>query len=370
MLSESGDLNQTSFPWVSNINSTITGNIYLIDLLADENVTIQLNFEPKNVHAILYKMPLYVIGNQDFSTIDINTEGHQSPITISKTEITFKNKVVHRDQGVLGVSHLKSNSKDSFQIVNHSPKAINFSFNLEALEDLDDVFKFDQAFGTIRPGAIQTISVTFQPDREGLFSVQVPVHFDYYENQAPFNLTIAGNGVEPSLAFDPPELYLPIKPLGDDSSISFTIINYGCERTEVKFITNFETISQYGRLELHFPEGKLLKSDGEKLLVIAQFKSNTGRKSHHDNSNHQPDEVNRFDLGIALPISFNIKIEFSDNISRKFLLPIHGTFNNSLFSLQPYLFQNRLDSNKTIYSSVNGNLNSREKSKTYEPIRR
>ncbi|KAI9363918.1 hypothetical protein DFJ73DRAFT_792715 [Zopfochytrium polystomum] len=360
------------------------GKAFIVEIQPQEKIKCELIFRPHSSRTYAFQFPVQNFGVLDLDPITGEAMGIPSPIHLSKTSINFKNRVVFKDQGILGVSHFKSLSKETISLTNNSSKAINWSFDLQPLEEIDNVFKIEPSHGHMPVGSSQTISVTFQPEVTGNFQVQAPLHIDYMGMQAPFALLIQGTGVEPSLAFEPPEIFLPTIPLAAETVATFYIINYGCERTEVKYQFSAEALSKHSTLELSFPEGKLLKRDGERLPVIVKL---TAAPLAH--SSQVPNAIgaqtlrpDRSENGIAgavsgapagkgsvptdtaeptvkapplasvekwmppktaSPISFTIKVEFCDNSHRMFYLPIHATIDASVLSLQTFMWRTASD---------------------------
>ncbi|KAJ3144304.1 Cilia- and flagella-associated protein 47 [Geranomyces variabilis] len=294
-------------------NHNRMGKIFLIEVPAGEDIVAEIVFVPTRVARYDFDLSLYLIGSTSVPTIRIEAEGMQSPLHISRSVIDFKNRVVLRGDGH-SVSHLKSVSKETLILTNESKTPMEWWFDLDPLDSAEKVFKIDPWRNVLESGATQTVTVTFQPENTGLFEVNVPLHVDYLGPKPLLHVPLQGFGVEPSLAFDPPEIFLPITPAGVASTAVFSIINYGCERTEIREVIPDE-IS--GLLELSFPEGKLLKSDGEKLTVVARF------------------------VGSAdMPLSFTTKLRISNDGRRAFYLPVHGTSDTSLLTLQSYKWLN------------------------------
>ncbi|KAJ3219077.1 Cilia- and flagella-associated protein 47 [Dinochytrium kinnereticum] len=295
-------------------NEEPMGNVFVFELQAGERVNAELIYRPTTTKKHSFDLPVRIIGMAQFPKISVDVHSVPSPIFVSKTAINFKNKVVFRDMGILGVSHLKNVAKECVSIVNNSEKRINWSFDVDPLEEQDSAYKLDPWHGNLEPGASQNISILFQPETIGLFETHLPLHIDYLGRHAPFVLTLKGTGVEPSIAFEPCEIFLPIVPIGVETTATFSIVNYGCERTEIKHTFLEEAMGRSGVLELQFPEGKLLKSDGEKLTVVVRFMgsnpavSNTNRVDNSDASN--PVETKKAEnVKPGGPISFTTKIE-------------------------------------------------------------
>ncbi|KAJ3141493.1 Cilia- and flagella-associated protein 47 [Physocladia obscura] len=369
----------------------LCGKLYVFDILPNELVTCSVEYTPVSEKFIQITLPVFVIGMEVVGNLAIKALGIKSPISMTKSSITFKNKVVLKETGIVGVSMLKSAMKDTTTIVNNSDKLIQWFFDTNPLEDDDDVFKIEPFHGCLNPGAKQTVSISFHPESIGVYVSKVPLHIDYMGRHAPFSLEICGTGVDPSVSFDPPEIFLPIAPLGKESVAAFYIINYGCERTEIKYEFFSEMINRYGHLDIQFPEGKLLKNDGERLPVVICFASNpvspmeSPKIAISDNeSRHKLGETildglikqemkavssntsiydgtckylkisgqeNDKRISIAnreenaektihsiygAPLSFTAKIEFSES-TRSFFLPIHGTFDASLLTLHSHI---------------------------------
>ncbi|KAJ1569303.1 Cilia- and flagella-associated protein 47, partial [Nowakowskiella sp. JEL0078] len=328
---EDQDKNQKNLIIPSYSKEKKYGNIYLIEIKPGEIFTLSIIFSPKIVKKIFFDFPVRVLGSTAFSTFPITAEGILSSIQISRTFICFKNKVVFRDTGN-GVSHLSGTLKETFTMSNTSQNSVQWLYDLSSLEEKDHVFRIEPSKGRIPPCESQIITISFQPESVGKYEASIPVHLEFSEKPQ-FNINIQGSGVEPSLVFDPPEIFLPIIPIGFECSTSFVIVNYGCERTEIKYSYENHFMDRYGSIELMFPEGKLLKSDGEKLPVHVKF---TGK--------NQDSEAKTNSKGKSPgSISFTLKFEFMDSGKHLFSLPIHGTVDNSLLTLQPFINASKND---------------------------
>ncbi|KAJ3096696.1 Cilia- and flagella-associated protein 47 [Phlyctochytrium planicorne] len=338
------------------------GSIYVFEIQPGERLNAELIFKPKSIKRHEFDLPLYIIGMENVPSVKVALHAVPSPIVVSKTSVNFKNKVVFRDLGMIGVSHLKNVAKETLTITNNSDKRITWSFDVEPLEEDDGAFKLDPWHGSLDAGAAQSINVSFQPETVGLFDTVLPLHIDYLGRHAPFVLSLQGTGVEPSIAFEPSEIFLPIVPLGVETTTAFSIVNYGCDRTEIKHVLSDDIFSRSGILELHFPEGKLLKSDGEKLTVVVRFVAfppvSNGHNTHVEQLGAGDGTSKRAEKPpyYGGPISFTTKIEFSDNNHRSFYLPIHGTSDNSFLTLQPYLWRTRADYRFTVAEIPAGHI--------------
>jgi hypothetical protein len=288
----------------SIIPSETGGKVYLLDLDAGESVKLYLIYRPKCIASHGFNLPLTTIGLSKAFVIPVKASCIESPISISKHEINFRNRIVYQDGSSYAANLVKNVGKETFEIRNTTKKKLLWWFDLTDLEQYD-AFSIEPADGMLQPFGSTEISVTFQPETIGHCHCVIPLHVERLGPKAPFSLRIQGTGVNPSLTFDPPEVFLPVGPLGYMSTTSFSILNYGCDRTEVGF-TIPEELRKVS-LEFIFPEGRLLKSKGERLKVVVKF------------SSHRP-------------FSFTTKIEIKDSHKRSFYLPIHGTIDNSILT--------------------------------------
>ncbi|KAJ3220965.1 Cilia- and flagella-associated protein 47 [Clydaea vesicula] len=253
----------------------LTGNLYVVDFHQGEKWELQLLFKPKKVKSHDYKLPIMTIGNPTLSHLSIVAFSTPSPILISKTNINFKHRVIFK-QPVITAQTLGNNNKEIVVLKNCTNTALRWWFDLRNSPEFEKNFKVEPAQGVIPAKQSLNLSLWFKPEAAGGVQMDIPLFCD--KSKDPFLFTLQGTGMEPSLTLDPPELYLPIVPLGESSLAVFSIANYGCERAEIDYKIAVESIERYGNIEVLFPEGNLLKSDGEnvKLLSKQPFKSPAG----------------------------------------------------------------------------------------------
>lgn len=103
---------------------------------------------------------------------------------------------------------------------------------------------------------------------------------------------------------------MPVVPLNIESKCSFMIINEGYDN----LILNYKIHEDLGQLNItfNFPDGKILGMGRAKMHVEACFSS-------------------------KIPISFSTKINFYDEQSKVYSIPISGTADNCLFTNFPYM---------------------------------
>ena len=285
------------------------GKLYVIDILIGECADLQLVFKPKNSKVLKLELPVRIIGNPTLQYLSIKTDSLPAPLSVSSKSITFKNKVVFGRES----NQVSIRSKESLHLKNNSRSVLKWSFDSKILEDCT-VFSIEPNQGTLQPNDSITAPIFFKPEVPGRNKISVPLHIDKMNQKVPISIDIRGTGVEASLVLDPPQIFMPLTAVGETSTSAVSIINYGCERNEISFKFDLENIETFGSLEILFPEGNLLKGDGEKLTIVLKF---TAKR----------------------PISFVFKVEFSTaNQINPLFLSIKGACDCSYLSLQSLLF--------------------------------
>ena len=290
-------------------------------------MVLELIFQPFRATKHQFSLPIHIMGIAEVDDhIFVECEGLPSPITLSKTEISFKNKVLHRNANGVVVSHFGQLSKDEIVFTNALKNPILWKAQIVDLsEGGSEYFSVEPKQGSLVGGENQQLLIYFEPNSPGYFEALVKISIGYHDVRADFTLKLQGSSVDPLILFDPPEIFLPIVPLGEESSAVFSIINYGCERTDVKHTILVDNQDHDGSLELVFPEGKLLKNEGERLTVVARFIPSPNRLSNG--------KLNK-------PISFTTRIQFSEPGRPNFYLQVHATTDCCPLTLQSYIWMN------------------------------
>jgi hypothetical protein len=105
---------------------------------------------------------------------------------------------------------------------------------------------------------------------------------------------------------------LPVVPLNIVASTSFRIYNDGYENVNLKHQL-LDDVANLG-IQLNFPEGKNLGITRQKIKVEVSWK-------------------------FPKQMSFTIKLEFSDDMNRSYVVPISGTTDNSFFTNYAYFLR-------------------------------
>lgn len=101
-------------------------------------------------------------------------------------------------------------------------------------------------------------------------------------------------------------------PLNITSSTSFRIFNDGYENVNLKH-QFLDDVANLG-IQVHFPEGKNLGITRQKFKVEVSWK-------------------------FPKPMSFTIKLEFSDDMNRTYIVPVSGTTDNCFFTNYAYFLR-------------------------------
>jgi len=295
-------------------DTSVKSNLYLIDISPGEKFNFQILYKPQKVNTYKFTIPIQTMGNENLN-IPVFAESIISPLSLSKLKVYFENSIIREIYDELYISE----NYEDIEMTNQSEYPIKWKLEFSKESQNKDIFVFSEVSGKINVNRSFKLRVYFKPTFVGNYTEYVNIYFGNDDYNNVICLTLNGNSVKPYILFDPPELYLPVVPFNEVSVVTFSIINYGCNRNELKSKIQNSVLEQVGHIDLYFPEGRLLKSSGEKLNVILQFVSSNKK---------------------ANPISFSSVIEFSEDYpnSTVYYLPIYGTSSNSCFTLYSYLW--------------------------------
>lgn len=318
-------------------DSTIKTNLYLIDILPNEKIDFQIIFKPEKVNKYKFNIPIQCLDKNDNLNIPVFAESTISPLSLSKIKVYFENSIIRE---IYDEMYITENCEE-IEMTNQSENVIIWRLEFSKESKNSDNFEFSESYGTIDIHKTFKLLVKFKPKTIGNFNETVNIYFGNNDYSNVICLTLNGNSVKPYILFDPPELYFPVVPFNEVSVLTFSIINYGCSRNELKSKIQNNVLEEVGNIDLYFPEGRLLKSSGEKLNVILQFVSSNKK---------------------ANPISFSSVIEFSEDYPNSpiYYLPIYGTSSNSCFTLYSYLWnleftRRQEESDKSMFENENKN---------------
>lgn len=332
--------------------------IYVFELLPLQNASLKLAFKPKEPMVLNDQLSIHVLGMKgvdvDPSSLKLSfptdLRGLMSPLKVSRTEILFRDKIFYNpelnDKIGTSLSTFQSVSLcETIELTNVTDQPFNWTLDRKRLNSADStsrrtnsavtdkdgnavketmsvvfddthlVFQYNTRFGHLAPGETARFSVTFVPLAVGRYSSIVPIYADIHGQVSHMtSLELAGACVEPSLAFSPPEIFIPVLPPGEEVMVAFSVVSYGYERNDISCAfgddlklllvgadkelkrnaatANDQTAipnkgkamvgessgivareDHHGAARLFFPEGRQLKRDGEPLMVVLKFKA-------------------------------------------------------------------------------------------------
>eukprot|EP00931_Biecheleriopsis_adriatica_P036216 TRINITY_DN2086_c0_g1_i7.p1 TRINITY_DN2086_c0_g1~~TRINITY_DN2086_c0_g1_i7.p1 ORF type:complete len:2928 (-),score=554.29 TRINITY_DN2086_c0_g1_i7:9-8792(-) len=302
--------------------------IYRITVQANYTLCMQLTFTPADLGQHTFEFPIVAAGGGKSEGLRklVHAEALRPRMLFSAPELNFKTKVVATGiQSVASVLELALHNADDYPI--------QWMIDTEPLKKHTGVFTIDPASGVLAPAQDCLVRAAFMPNEPIEYKVNLNVYIspprsgggeagkdlDPHEALPPdvskpyLPLRFRGQGTVPKLTFDRREIVLPIVPLGIRSRCLFYINNEGYESLDVKYRLPNDQI-RIGMM-INFPEGQQIGITKLKIPVEIFFQSNA-------------------------PISFCAKIEFLDNDSGCYVLPVSGTTENCILTCHHYLHHN------------------------------
>lgn len=290
----------------------------VIDLLPGETILVEICFKPTKVGKMVRNWNIGLQGNAAVEMkVDIDCEVIPAPVSLDRSLVQFQDVIIrpksnapHLRESIVLTNTSGEPAKWSFdECTNHSPP---LSWEKFVIYPLD---------GTIAAGETQNIQITFVPGSCGKYEMSRVLRVNLAEKAYTFPLSLYGGAILPSISFEPPEIFLPIVPVGVSSYASFHIINNNCDMSEVNAIIPQELKCKGTILELTFPEGSMLRKNGDRIPCIAHFKVEAGSGNLQQKA-----------------LSFNSRIWFFGSNSS---VLVHGTAAACSLSLIPYYFLNQ-----------------------------
>lgn len=199
-------------------------------------------------------------------------------------------------------------------IVLSNPEKKSVGWRLDTTSiNLDRTFHIHPTEGRIDSGQTVRLKAQFNPMVPGEFNKAVPVFID--DNDQPrdkpyLELILKGSAAQPKLSFDRREVLLPVVPLGVEARCTFRVLNDGYENLNLRH----KVFGEEGNIsvKLRFPEGQNIGLTKRRLRVDAIFSA-------------------------LKPISFTTRIEFYDDQSKTYSIPVSGTTDNCLLTNYSYI---------------------------------
>jgi hypothetical protein len=305
-------------------------SIYRITVQPNSTLKMQLTYQPADLGQFSYEFPIVAAGGTKSEGLKkfVHAEALRPRMLFCTTTMDFKTKVVATGiQSVASVQELALHNADDYPI--------EWKIDVEPLKKFFGVFTLEPNHGLLQPDQDCLVRAAFMPNEAIEYKTSLSVFISpprttggppmpVGDDDAPpalppdesrpyLALRMRGQGTVPKLSFDKREIVMPVVPTNVRSRCLFHIINEGYESLEVKYRLPTDNIRI--PLTINFPEGQQLGITKPKIPVEIYFQSKN-------------------------PISFCAKIEFLDNETGSYPLPISGTTENCILTCHQYLHNN------------------------------
>jgi hypothetical protein len=281
---------------------------YTIRLKKKKTYQFELKFSPKPGYRNSYSfnLPLTLAGHE-MPNIKrrVLCKGIHPKLTMEPMngEVVFEKKIITSLDAVVPQPAI-------ITFTNSQSRPIGFRIDTSAIEK-KEVFSIIPTIGTIDPQVPVTVKVSFKPQGNEKYSVELPLFIE--EDTKPYTvIKLKGEGAYPKLLFDRREVIMPIVPLGVESRCSFRIENEGYQNLLLKHYL----AQDIGAINLIVkPETKNMGSGTNSIRVDCSF-------------------VNQ------KPISFTTKLIFEDEAKQVYPIFVSGTTDNCLLTNFPFFLVN------------------------------
>eukprot|EP00798_Chlamydomonas_sp_ICE-L_P019407 gene19407-26065_t len=334
------DSRRNSTSSVGGLSGPLEGARFHINLLPNRSLNLLLAFRPTEVAPLNLRMTASTLTTSATQHMDpvlraITGSSVQPRIRLSKTVVNFNLQFVIRsnqskapyftdiyitnadpdDQPVQvdfgepeyantnsssrGSAHTLELARNPKQQLPGGPKGGNEPTNY-------GVFAVEHPSIEIGVGEMVGTRLTFTPRGVKQYEAKVPIYLNGDRSAPYLQIEVFGIGQDSRLSFD--------VPLGITSTATFYILNRGFDNLDLTY--RLPADSGHVPLSIDFPEGNLIGIAKGRLPVTVSFCS-------------------------AKPLSFTAKIDFIDEMGRRFSIPISGVSDNSIITLQPFILENR-----------------------------
>lgn len=299
-------------------------------------------YKPTVLQTLDFAALAYVLGddgktlNENRFEIPINVRGVSSPVKISANHLNFET-FINRDGD-------ENPAQQVCELANTSTDTIkwNSSFTVELGES--EAFTIEPNRGVLEKGNVQIITVTYNPQKPGGYLGKLYINILHPSLESALTVSLKGKSMYPTILFDPPEVFLPISPVGIESRSTVSIINVGCGSGDINPVIPMELRRSDVFFDLFFPEGNFLANDRDRLSCVLRF------------------IATQEDIIEFKPVGFTVKIPFEDTEKNRFYLTVHGTSDCSSLTLLPFLWS------QNFQPQEGSPRNSSENQKRYQSI--
>ncbi|EAR97253.2 flagellar associated protein (macronuclear) [Tetrahymena thermophila SB210] len=285
--------------------------LYNITIKPQQTLRFKLTFQPKAVRDYEFEIPftLQKYGKIDSLTRSVSCKGMKPKFLVDPQVVEFPRKII---------TSIEHQFPINSEIILSNPEKRSISWRLDtSILEKDKIFTIHPTQGRVDPGQTLRIKSSFNPSYPNNYEKLVPLYIDDPDipaDQPCCYITLKGVAAYPKLLFDRREVLMPVVPLNVESRCIFYIINDGYDNLKIKH----KILEELGQIDIkcNFPNGILMGMTHTKLKVEIIFSSKK-------------------------PISFTTKIEFKDNNSNSYIIPVSGTADNCLFTNFSFIQRNK-----------------------------
>lgn len=287
-------------------------NGYKIQIEPGSGMASDVWFTPADVENHEFKLPLTLEGiSMDIQNLPVLTASGLKPrLFLSQKLIDFGSKVVMKKEDLAK----RLPYYIDVTLTNNDPQVLDWLIDTAKMSAEEaSLCTVEPNSGSLEVGDTARIRFTFAPVEAVSCSFALPLRLDHNPNHEYLPLQVQATGCYPQLSFDRREVVMPTVPVGEVSKTHFYVINEGYDNLELRYKLPADTARV--PISLDFPEKMLIGLSKERLRVEISFRAKK-------------------------PMSFTAKIDFLDADGNRFSVPVTGTTDNSLMTIQPFIGAN------------------------------
>ncbi|KAM8977297.1 LOW QUALITY PROTEIN: cilia- and flagella-associated protein 47 [Pelodytes ibericus] len=338
-------------------------HVYTVDIEEKECLQCSLDFNPTELAAYDFQLPINInfAGSLslDDSSVPVTPTSSEKHIVVPRPQMVnvitpscrvnatalvqlvrlSRNKLEFEQQyGVLNLGISESQSTQRIELTNLSKQIVTWKLNLDEVATIleDGVFRFFKRSGTLQPGQVNYINVSFCPPGPGNYVAEIPLVLNNNPDNHLPPLHLFGRAKSPKLVFDPPFVILTPVPLDTEAQATVNIspIDFfrECEiKVEIPKV-KLESGDWIQPFSLDFPNGQIIGSSGdtsEKLICNIIFQS-------------------------PRPVSCLVEVLFIDEHKNQYSLQVAAVAENCILTVYPHLAFHLTDQQINLRSGHNG----------------
>jgi len=297
------------------------GERYQFVIPEESTIEFQMLFQPRVVTDYAFPMAFGLPGSTSLA-LKILANALKPRMMIRPPLVNFNSRVVwSEDKGIMPHRQL-------IYLTNEDQSELYWEFGkVEALSQ-PNIFRLEPTEGRLMQGQTTQVQVFFTPREKKKYDIKIPLYLDGTAPQPNENdsknpddlpegdavppythLVVLGQGANPKLSFDVPNIVLPTVPLNTKATALFNVINEGYSSLKLRYKLPADT--DRIPLALKFIDGTELNAERESLPVQVEFESDK-------------------------PMSFTAKVDFYDDEQNRFSIMVTCTADASLLTTYPF----------------------------------